>query len=131
MEADRLAVLLKWRTGSVAAEIGAGDGRITVAAADRVGVGGRVCATELDVKKLTHLEEIAGKHKNISAVRAAEAETNLPPECCDSIFMPLVYDRVWWPLISMATRSWMPARFMLRTALRRRSWGVSQSGEEI
>lgn len=34
-------------------------------------------------------------------------------------------DRVRWPLISVATRSWMPARFMLRTADRRRSWKSS------
>src|SRR5438445_126524 len=30
--------------------------------------------------------------------------------------------RVLWPLISMATRSGTPARTMLRTAVRRRSW---------
>jgi len=97
-EADRLAVLLNWRAGSVVAEIGAGDGQITFAAAERVGAGGRVYATELDAKKLTHLEEIAGKQKNISAIRAAEAETNLPPECCDSIFMRLVYHHLVKPV---------------------------------
>jgi ubiquinone/menaquinone biosynthesis C-methylase UbiE len=97
-EADRLAVLLNWRAGSVVAEIGAGEGQITVAAAERVGAAGRVYATELDAKKLAHLEEIARKQKNISAIKAAIAETNLPPECCDSIFMRLVYHHLIKPV---------------------------------
>lgn len=96
-EADRLAALLNWQSGSVVAEIGAGDGQITLAAAERVGTAGRVYTTELDPKKLAHLEELAGKQKNITATQAAEAETNLPPECCDSIFMRLVYHHLTKP----------------------------------
>ena len=84
-EADRLAVLLNWQPGSTVAEIGAGDGQITLAASKRVGAAGRVFTTELDPKKLAHLQELAAKEKNITPVMAAEAETNLPPECCDSI----------------------------------------------
>lgn len=32
--------------------------------------------------------------------------------------------RVLWPVICMATRSGMPARTRLRTAVRLRSWGI-------
>jgi predicted methyltransferase len=96
-EADRLAVLLNWQPGSMVAEIGAGEGQITLAASKRVGAAGRVFTTELDPKKLAHLKELAAKEKNITPVTAAEAETNLPPECCNSIFMRLVYHHLTKP----------------------------------
>ncbi len=96
-EADRLAVLLNWQPGSTVAEIGAGDGQMTLAAAKSLGAAGRVFTTELDPKKLAHLKELAAKENNITPVMAAEAETNLPPECCDSIFMRLVYHHLTKP----------------------------------
>jgi len=96
-EAAHLATLLGWKPGSVVAEIGAGDGRMTVAVAQRVGAAGKVYTTELDPKKLAHLEELAAKEKNITAIKAGETGTNLPPECCDSIFMRLVYHHLTKP----------------------------------
>ncbi len=92
-EADKLAALLNWQPGSVVAEIGAGDGSMTLAAAERVGPTGRVYTTELDPDKLAKLQSLAAEQKNhhIIAVKAGEAETNLPPACCDSIFMRCVY----------------------------------------
>lgn len=97
-EADRLAVLLDWHSGSVVAEIGAGHGQMTLAAAKDVGPTGRVYSTELDPKLLAHLEELAQTNKNITAVKAAEAETNLPENSCDSIFMRLVYHHLTKPV---------------------------------
>ena len=96
-DADRLALLLNWQQGSVVADIGAGKGEMTLAAAQRVGTAGRVYTTELDAKKLAQLEELAAKEKNITALRAGETQTNLPPECCDSIFMRLVYHHITKP----------------------------------
>jgi predicted methyltransferase len=96
-EADRLALLLNWHPGSVVADIGAGDGQITLAAAQHVGTAGRVYTTELDTKKLAHLQELAAKEKNITALQAGETQTNLPPECCDSIYMRLVYHHLTQP----------------------------------
>jgi SAM-dependent methyltransferase len=96
-EADRLATLLSWRPGTVVAEIGAGNGKLTLAAADRVGPSGKVFTTELDKKALAHLEELAAAKKNIIAVKAGDADTNLPPKCCDSIFMRLVYHHLKRP----------------------------------
>jgi predicted methyltransferase len=90
-EADQLATLLNWQPGSVVAEIGAGDGDMTRAAAARVGPAGRVYTTELDPDKLAKLQSLAAEQKNIIAVKAGQAETNLPHECCDSIFMRRVY----------------------------------------
>jgi predicted methyltransferase len=96
-DADRLAPLLDWQPGSVVADIGAGKGEMTLAAAKRVGSAGRVYTTELDAKKLAQLEELAAKEKNITALRAGETQVNLPPECCDSIFMRLVYHHLTQP----------------------------------
>jgi 16S rRNA A1518/A1519 N6-dimethyltransferase RsmA/KsgA/DIM1 with predicted DNA glycosylase/AP lyase activity len=90
-EADRLATLLNWHPGDVVAEIGAGSGKLTLPAAQRVGPSAKVYSTELDPKAQAHLEELAVKEKKIVAVKAAEADTNLPAGCCDSIFMRLVY----------------------------------------
>ncbi len=92
-EAEKLATLLDWKPGSAVAEIGAGDGGMTLAAAEHVGPDGRVYATELDAAKLAKLESLAAGHKdhNIVVVKAGETDANLPPECCDSIFMRRVY----------------------------------------
>jgi len=96
-EADRLATLLNWHHGSVVAEIGGGNGKLTLAAAHRVGSSGKVYSTELDAKALAQLEELAAKEGNITTVKAAEADTNLSPGCCDSIFMRLVYHHLTRP----------------------------------
>jgi predicted methyltransferase len=97
-ETDRLAALLNWHPGSVVADVGAGDGQRTLLVASKfVGAAGKVYTTELDAKKLAHLKELAAKEKNITALEAAETETNLPPECCDSIFMRLVYHHLTKP----------------------------------
>jgi predicted methyltransferase len=96
-EANRLAAVLNWQPGTVVAEIGAGRGNLTRAASERVGPRGKVYSTELDPKALAHLEELAAKEKNIIVVKAAEAVTNLPTACCDSIFMRLVYHHLTKP----------------------------------
>ena len=56
-EADRLAVLLNWQPSSTVADVGAGKGQMTLAAAKRVG---KVYTTEVDAKMLANLEELAG-----------------------------------------------------------------------
>lgn len=93
VEAARLATLLGWQSGSVVAEIGAGEGQMTLAAAKRVGPTGQVFTTELNPEKLIHLEQLAAREKfhNITAVEASQSATNLPRACCDSIFMRRVY----------------------------------------
>jgi predicted methyltransferase len=96
-EADRLAKLLNWQPGSVVADIGAGEGQMTLAASKCVGAAGRVYTTELDAKMLAHLEELAAKENNIAALKATETETGLPPECCDSIFLRFVYHHLSKP----------------------------------
>jgi SAM-dependent methyltransferase len=96
-EADRLASLLEWHPGTIIAEIGAGKGQLTLAASHRVGPSGKAYTTELDPEALAHLQQLAAENKNIIAVKAAEADTNLPAACCDSIFMRLVYHHLTKP----------------------------------
>lgn len=90
-EADRLAGSLHWHAGSDVAEIGAGDGRMTLLAAQRVGPIGKIYSNELDAQKLVHLRVLAGKQENVTVIQSAADSTHLPQECCDSIFMRLVY----------------------------------------
>jgi SAM-dependent methyltransferase len=96
-EIHRLAALLKWHSGTVVAEIGASDGKLTLAAARHVGAAGKVYSTEIDAKALANLKELSAKEGNITVINAAEADTNLPSGCCDSIFMRLVYHHLTHP----------------------------------
>jgi ubiquinone/menaquinone biosynthesis C-methylase UbiE len=97
--AERLATVLNWQAGSVVADVGAGEGGLALAAAKFVGPSGRVFATELDPKRLANLEDQAARQRdqNITVIKAGEAQTNLPPACCDSIFMRYVYHRFTQP----------------------------------
>ncbi|HEV2421753.1 MAG TPA: methyltransferase domain-containing protein [Candidatus Acidoferrales bacterium] len=96
-EAGQLASLLKWHEGSVVADIGAGKGQLTLAAAERIAPTGKIYSTELDSQEVDALKELAKNQTSITVVQAAEASTNLPSACCDSIFMRLVYHHLTKP----------------------------------
>jgi ubiquinone/menaquinone biosynthesis C-methylase UbiE len=92
-EAKKLADLMNWGPGQIIAEIGAGEGHMTFAAAARVGPAGHVYTTELDVKKVADLKKEVKDRKleNVSVIKADPIDTNLLENCCDSIFMRRVY----------------------------------------
>ena len=98
-EVKRLAELMGWKAGTVVADIGAGDGRFTFAALERVGAAGKVYATETDAKKLEELKAQVAKRKlgNVVVVESKEADTNLPAGCCDAIFLRHVYHHLTKP----------------------------------
>jgi len=98
-EITKLAVLMEWKPGAVVADIGAGDGRYSFAAAEHVGEAGKVYATEIDKDKLQKLREEIKKRDlhNVAAVESGEAETNLPASCCDAIFLRRVYHHLTKP----------------------------------
>ena len=98
-EVKRLAELMGWKAGTIAADIGAGDGKYTFAAVERVGAAGRVYATEIDAKKLGELRDEVARRKlgNVILVESKEAETNLPAACCDAIFLRRVYHHLTKP----------------------------------
>lgn len=96
-ESAKLASLLKWHDGSVVADVGAGKGQLTAAAAERIAPSGKIYSTELDTQEVDALKQLAKNQTNIVVVQAAEASTNLPLGCCDSIFMRLVYHHLTKP----------------------------------
>jgi ubiquinone/menaquinone biosynthesis C-methylase UbiE len=98
-EVKRLAALMAWKPGTVAADIGAGDGEYTFRAVERVGASGKVYATEIDAKKLAELRSEVAKRKlgNVMVVESKEADTNLPTGCCDVIFLRRVYHHLTKP----------------------------------
>src|SRR5438309_10590199 len=98
-EVKRLVELMGWKAGTVAADIGAGDGKYTFAAVERVGAAGKVFATEIDAKKLAELKEEVARRKlgNVVVVESKEADTSLPTACCDAIFLRRVYPHLTKP----------------------------------
>jgi ubiquinone/menaquinone biosynthesis C-methylase UbiE len=99
-EVKRLAALMDWKPGTVVADIGAGDGRYAFAAAQLVGPSGKVFATEIDEEKLAALRsDVTKRHlTNVIVVDSKEADTNLPAECCDAIFLRRVYHHLTKPV---------------------------------
>ena len=96
---SRLAKLMGWKPGDVIADIGAGDGGYAFASLTQVGPDGKVFATELDKTKLAALKKEAAIRgfKNLEVLDAHEKDTNLPPNCCDAIFLRRVYHHLTAP----------------------------------
>jgi ubiquinone/menaquinone biosynthesis C-methylase UbiE len=99
-EIDRLAALMQWKEGTVVADIGAGDGSYSFAAARYVGESGKVIATEIDSQKISELRaEIKKRNlRNVLVEESKEADTALPTGCCDAIFLRRVYHHLTKPV---------------------------------
>ena len=105
-EIGRLAELMGWKalrssgsTGTVVADIGAGDGQYSFAAVEHVGKTGKVFATEIDAKKVAELRGEVARRKlaNVIVVESKERDTRLPAGCCDAIFLRHVYHHLTKP----------------------------------
>jgi SAM-dependent methyltransferase len=98
-EAGQLFDLAGIRGGMTVAEIGAGTGRFTQAAAERIGQTGRVYSTELSAENRRVIAERAdrGRLRNITIVEAGADRTNLPDACCDVVFLRNVYHHIRSP----------------------------------
>jgi ubiquinone/menaquinone biosynthesis C-methylase UbiE len=92
-DAARLIEVLNLQAGSTVAEIGAGDGEITIIVAQHVGPTGRVYTTELGNDRVNKLKEAVTKAQaaNVTVLEAHAMRSNLPDGCCDAIFMRSVY----------------------------------------
>ena len=104
-EVDGLARLLDIQPGDTVADIGAGDGWLSVEVAKRVGPAGRVFATELSASRRDEIREAvaAAGLDNVTVVEAGERETNLAPGCCEAIFMRRVYHHLTDPAATNAS----------------------------
>lgn len=98
-EIKRLASVMEWKPGTIVADIGAGDGKYAFAVAQIVGPSGTVFATEIDQDKLAKLRsEVIARHlTNVTVVESKDADTNLPAQCCDAIFLRRVYHHLTKP----------------------------------
>ncbi|MGQ0736326.1 MAG: class I SAM-dependent methyltransferase [Acidobacteriota bacterium] len=99
LEGPRLAELLTLGEGMTVAEIGAGSGWLTVDIAERLGSSGRVYATELSASSLDEIRQAVADAglTNVTVIEAGESTANLPPGCCDAIFMRRVYHHLGDP----------------------------------
>lgn len=97
-EMSRLAAAMQWKPDSVIADIGAGDGRYSFAAAQLV-PSGKVFATEINPMKLKNLRSEVRRRNlaNVVIVEGTPIATNLPRECCDAIFLRRVYHHLTLP----------------------------------
>lgn len=79
--------------GATLCEIGAGDGALTLAAANAVGSRGRVYSSELGNDRLNALrEKVSGSGlTQITVVAGDSTRTNFPDGGCDAVFMRDVY----------------------------------------
>ena len=92
-ELSRLVEILDVDPGERFADVGAGDGRYSVALARAVGESGRIYATEVDPDDLTKIEERVSREKlsNVEVVRGTQEATGLSEACCDGILLRRVY----------------------------------------
>lgn len=89
-ELPRLRNALALRPGMAVADIGAGNGELTVALAAEVGASGRVYANDLDLAQVRATVAAAGL-SNVTFVQSQTGDTTLPENCCDAIVLRRVY----------------------------------------
>jgi predicted methyltransferase len=102
---QRVIGALGLRPGSVLAEIGAGDGGLTLPLARHVGAEGRVFTTELGDARLAALRAAiaAARLPQVQVVDAHPERTNLADACCDAIVMRDVYHHFADPAVMNAS----------------------------
>lgn len=98
-EESKLVRVLGLSPGKIVAEIGAGDGQLSIRAAQVVSPGGRVYSSELGEAKRGALKRNAAKAgvRNVEVIEAQELATGLKAGCCDAVFMRDVYHHLTAP----------------------------------
>ena len=91
--ADEIFAALGVREGLTVCEMGAGDGELTLAAAQAVGSRGRVYTSELGDERLRALRERVAESalRQVTVVDGDPHGTNFPAGACDALFMRNVY----------------------------------------
>ena len=98
-EMGLLTEMLELAQGTTVADIGAGEGQYAFAAAQIVGEGGTVYATELDPEKLAAIEAAAAEQglSQVQVVQGETAATALPAGSVDAAFLRDVYHHITDP----------------------------------
>lgn len=91
-DAARLIEVLQLDAGDVVAEVGAGNGSLTMAIARHVGPTGRVYTSEMP-SNLERLRSAVAKSdlSHIQVVEGKADSANVPDGCCDALFLRNVY----------------------------------------
>jgi SAM-dependent methyltransferase len=95
-ELPRLRHVLQLKPGMSVADVGAGNGELTLALAREVGPGGRVYANDLDLAQVRATAGAAAL-SNVRFVQSQVADTTLPERCCDAIVVRRVYHHLTEP----------------------------------
>ena len=92
-EVRQLAERMKLGPGMTVAEIGAGRGEMTVAMATWLGPASPFYSTDLDPSRVESIREAVDEAglKNVIVLQGHSTQTNLPPGCCEAIFLSKVY----------------------------------------
>ena len=83
---DRVLAALELKPGMTVADVGAGNGNMSVVFGKWIG-SGRVFATDIPQKTIAWLREYVKREglTNVTVIEGAAASTNLPAACCDAI----------------------------------------------
>lgn len=89
----RLREALTLRPGMSVADVGAGQGDLTVALAAEVGPSGQVFSTDIDPQALEQIRAriAAAALRNVIVVQAYASDAGLPIDCCDAVALRRVY----------------------------------------
>lgn len=89
----RIFDALSVHEGSTVCEIGAGDGALSLEAADRVGARGHVYTSELGDQRIDALRDkvTASRKPQVQVIAGDASATNFPGDVCDALFMRNVY----------------------------------------
>lgn len=89
----RIFEALALHEGSTVCEIGAGDGALSLEAADRVGARGHVYTSELGDQRVDTLRDKVGaaRKPQVQVIAGDASATNFPGAACDALFMRNVY----------------------------------------
>lgn len=98
-EAALLFESLQLESGMTIADIGAGDGRMTLEMAKRLGPDGLVYSTEIEQTRIDKIRTALAEEEldNVIVLEAGEKSVNLPVACCDAILLLNVYHHLTYP----------------------------------
>jgi SAM-dependent methyltransferase len=96
-ELPRLRHVLALKPGMSVADVGAGNGELTVALAAEVGPSGRVFSNDLDLEQV-RATVAAARLSNVTFVQSQEHDTSLPENCCEAIVVRRVYHHLSDPV---------------------------------
>ena len=95
LDAPKLVDVLGLKPGMTVADIGSGGGAMTVVLGHWIG-SGHVFATDITEHALRETRDYVKKEglTNVTVIEGAAAATNLPPACCDALFLRHVYHHI-------------------------------------